>query len=93
MSRISKSHTMLRGSTLTGTAALISNIDHMTCNKEEAINKAKYGFTAIKHGRSGRPHKRVFYISEYDSFALQWISHRKSYIESRIILTEIRQIE
>jgi len=51
----------------------------MNCNKEEAINKAKYGFTAIKHGKRGSPHKRRFYISEYDSFALQWISPKKSY--------------
>ena len=93
MGDLTHSHTVLKRSTLGGNAALISNIDHNAFNKEEAINKAKYGFNAIKHGRKGKPHKRRFYISEDDNFVLQWISPNKTYLQTRIRLTSIRQIE
>ena len=92
-STISKSHTLVRSVTRTGTAQLVSNIEHMSFNKEEAINKAKYGFTALKHGKKGKPHKRRFYILEDNYQYLQWISHKKKFGQSRLRLTDIKQIE
>ena len=76
-----------------GVRGYISTISHHNLNKQTAINKAKYGFTATKYCRKGKPHKRRFFIDGDDKQFLVWISNKKTFETSRIDLLQITRFD
>ena len=60
---------------------------------QTAINTLVYGVKVAKHYNSAKLfHICIFYILEDDSSYLQWLSHVKPYIKTRIDVKNIRNI-
>ena len=73
-----------------GFVPAVSNTDY---DFTLAINKVKYGVSVLKLNSRGNASVRRFYLDEYNTHILQWISPSKSPKKSRLNLSQVHKLE